>query len=129
MTKSDFAWTFPCYILAHRDQTEETAGGTPLETLMQVFAPEVAGDGEKHVAIFTDHDLAESFQQQVPAVADLQLVEFATAARLKVFLDTVQNHFRYAAIDLNAQTRVCRSFLVTEMMPALDRWIKDSEGQ
>jgi|GEM_PF-3495782 hypothetical protein len=129
MTKSDFTWTFPCYILAHSDETEEAVGGAPLETPMRIFAPEVAGDGVKHVAIFTDRDLAESFQQQVPAVADLQLVEFATPVRLKAFLDTVQNHFRYAAIDLNPETRVCRSFLLVEMMPALDRWITDSEGQ
>jgi len=129
MTRSDFAWTFPCYVLAQGDQTEEAAGGAPHETLMQIFAPEVAGDGEKHVAIFTDHDLAESFREQVPAVVDLQLVEFTTPVRLKTFLDTVQNHFKYAAIDLNPQTRVCRSFLVAEMMPALDQWIEESEGQ
>ncbi len=129
MTKSDFAWTFPCYILAHSDETEEAAGGAPLERLMRIFAPEVAGDGEKHVAIFTDHDLAESFQQHVPAVADLKLIEFTTPVRLKSFLDTMQSHFRHAAIDLNARTLVCRSFLVAEMMSALERWIRESKAQ
>jgi hypothetical protein len=126
VTTSDFAWTFPCYILAQGDQFEDSARHPVTET--RVFAPDVAGDGEQRIAIFTDRDLAESFREQVPAAAGLQLTEFAGPVRLKTFLATVQSHFRYATIDLNPRTRVCRSFLISEMMPALDRWITESEG-
>lgn len=121
----EFVWTFPCYILARDFRTDPESGNVSLDVHTRIVAPDVAGDGNKHVAIFTDADLAEMFRERSPMAADMQPVEFATPASLKAFLDAIQVNFQFAAIDLNPQTRVCRSFLIGEMLPALDRWIND----
>ena len=128
MPNIDFAWTFPSYVLARSFDRDPVSGNVRLTLLSQIMAPPVA-DGLPHVAIFTDADLAETFRDNVPAASEMQLLEFTGPAQLKSLLVSLHDQIQYAAMDLNPQTRVCRRFLIEEILQALDDWIDETQTQ
>lgn len=128
MPQSDFAWKFPCYVLAQDFDRDAETGAVRLTAGTQIFAPRVSGDDEQHVALFTDADAATAFQEQVPSTVAMELLQFAVPEELKSFFKAVGGQFSYAVIDLNPQTRVCRSFAVEEILTALDCWTRESDS-
>ena len=126
----DFAWTFPSYVLARSFERDPVSGNVRLTPVSQIMAPLVA-DVLPHIAIFTDADLAETFRDRVAAAAEMQLLEFTGPAQLKTLLVSLRDRFQYAVMDLNPQSRVCRRFLLDEILQAIDDWIDglDSESR
>jgi len=126
MTKSDFLWTFPCFILATNHNTNPVTGVMQFDEEFRYIALELIA-GEKQIAIFTDAALAEEFAQQSPS-ADAALVEFATPAALKEFLIFAARTFKHAVIDPNRKTRISRLFLIDEILAQIDEWIDQAGG-
>lgn len=126
MSKSDFVWTFPCYILA--DNVESNAEEMRLASGSRIVAPRVTG-ADPHIAIFTDLDLAENFREQVPAAFQKGCIEVSGPLQLKSLIGSLSGSFRHAVIDPNPQTGVCRRFLIEEMLAAADDWISELNGE
>jgi hypothetical protein len=126
MPKSDFLWTFPCFILATNHNTNPTTGAVKFDEDFRFIAPELIA-GEKQIAIFTDAAVAEEFAEQSQS-ADADLVEFATPAALKEFLIVAARTFKHAAIDPNRKTRISRLFMIDEILAQIDGWFDQSGG-
>jgi hypothetical protein len=51
MTKSEFLWTFPCFILATQYNRDPETGSVLFDEGFRVVALNLTGDGEKQVPI------------------------------------------------------------------------------
>jgi hypothetical protein len=103
MSKSEFLWTFPCFILATNHNANPVTGAMQFDEDFCFIAPELIAD-EKQIAIFTDAALA-------------------TPAALKEFLMFAARTFKHAAIDLSPNAKFSRLFLIDEILAQIDDWI------
>ena len=81
MTKSEFLWTFPCFILATQYNRDPETGSVLFDEGFHVVALNLTGDVEKQVPIFTDEALAKDYSEQSASMA-LTLVELSTPEAL-----------------------------------------------
>ena len=127
MTKSEFLWTFPCFILATQYNRDPETGSVLFDEGFRVVALNLTGDGEKQVPIFTDEALAKEYSEQSASMA-LTLVELSTPEALKDFLVLAARAFNHAAIDLSPNVKFSRLFLIDEILAQVDDWIDQASG-
>lgn len=127
MGKSDFLWSFPCFILATQFNREPETGSVLFDEGFRVCALELTGDAKKQVPIFTDEALAEDYVQRSPSTG-LTVVELTTPEALKDFLVLAARAFEHAAIDFIPGAKFARLFLIDEILAQVDGWIEQSDG-
>ena len=125
MSKSEFLWTFPCFIFATRFNRDSETGSILFDEGFRVVALELTGDGEKQFPVFTDEALAKDYAEQSTSTG-LTLVELSTPEALKDFLVLAASAFKHAAIDLTPRVKVSRLFLIDEILVQIDDWIDQS---
>ncbi len=54
MSKSEFLWTFPCFVLATQFNRDAETGSVLFDEGFRVVALKLTGDAEKQIPIFTD---------------------------------------------------------------------------
>jgi len=74
MSKSEFLWTFPCFVLATQYNRDPETGSVLFDEGFRVVALELTGDAKKQVPIFTDEALAEDYAER-STITGLTLVE------------------------------------------------------
>jgi hypothetical protein len=126
MSKSEFLWTFPCFVLATQFNRDAETGSVLFNEGFRVVALKLTGDAEKQIPIFTDEALAEDYAAR-SASTGLTLVELSTPEALKDFLVLAARAFKHAAIDLSPQAKFSRLFLIEEILAQIDDWIDPSE--
>lgn len=126
MSKSEFLWTFPCFILATQYNRAPETGSILFDEGFRVVALELTGDAKRQVPIFTDEALAQDYAER-SAKSGLALVELATPNALKDFLVLAARAFEHAAIDLSPRAKFSRLFQINEILDQIDDWI-DQNG-
>ncbi len=127
MGKSDFLWSFPCFILATQYNRDPETGSVLFDEGFRVCALELTGDAKRQVPIFTDEALAEEYAHRSTSTG-LTMVELKTPEALKDFLVLAARAFRHAVIDFSAGSKFARLFLVDEILAQIDNWIEQSDG-
>lgn len=125
MSKSEFLWTFPCFVLATQYNRNPETGSVLFDEGFRVVALELTGDAKKQVPVFTDEALARDYAEQSTTTA-LTFVELATPEALKDFLVLAARAFDHAAIDLSPKAKFSRLFLIDEILAQIDDWIDPS---
>jgi hypothetical protein len=123
MSKSEFLWTFPCFVLATQYNRDPETGSVLFDEGFRIVALKLTGDNKKQVPIFTDEALARDYAEHSKAAA-LTLVELATPEALKDFLVLSARAFDHAAIDLSPKAKFSRLFLIDEILAQIDDWIE-----
>jgi hypothetical protein len=126
MSKSEFLWTFPCFVLATQFNRDAETGSVLFDEGFRVVTLKLTGDAEKQIPIFTDEPLAEDYATRSTSTG-LTLVELSTPEALKDFLVLAARAFKHAAIDLSPQAKFSRPFLIEEILAQIDDWIDPSE--
>jgi hypothetical protein len=121
MDCSDFAWTFPVYILASSYSRDRRTGEIIFDDKLRFLTPEAWPGGERCVAIFTDSDLAESFRFESSKRIYMDLVPFESPARLRQFLIVASEFYRVLVVDLNRKTRRAEPFAIEEVIHEMER--------
>ncbi|NLY02215.1 MAG: hypothetical protein GXY83_39525 [Rhodopirellula sp.] len=118
MERSEFIWTFPCFILASNYTIDRETGGILLDEHIRLVAPEVTPGGKQRLAIFTDQYLAEDYadicSQRVDPIPILNRTE------LKKLLNRAVEVYHELVIDLNPQTRLGRVFDTASLIQAIE---------
>ena len=127
MAKSEFIWTFPCFILATQCNRSPETGSVLFDERFRVATVELTGGGEKQVPIFTDTALAEDYGERSTSTGLIQ-VELSTPEALKDFLVLAARAFNHAAIDLSPNVKFSRLFLIDEILAQVDDWIDQASG-
>ena len=122
MSKSEFLWTFPCFILATQFNRDPQTGSILFDEGFRVVSLKLTGDTEKQVPIFTDEALAADYAEHSPSTG-LTLVELPTPDALKDFLFLASKAFKHAAIDISPKAKFSRLFLIEEILAQIDDWI------
>lgn len=125
MSKSEFLWTFPCFILATQFNRDPQTGSVLFDEGFRVVSLKLTGDGKKQVPIFTDEALAADYAERSPSTG-LTLVELSTPEALKDFLVLVSKVFQHAAIDISPKAKFSRLFLIEEILAQIDDWINQT---
>ena len=125
MSKSEFLWTFPCFILATQFNRDPQTGSILFDEGFRVVSLKLTGDGKKQVPIFTDEALAADYAERSPSTG-LTLVELSTPEALKDFLVLVSKVFQHAAIDISPKAKFSRLFLIEEILAQIDDWINQT---
>lgn len=128
MTKSEFLWTFPCFILATQFNRDPETGSVLFDEGFRVATLKLTGDDEKQVPVFTDEALAQDYAER-STTTGLTLVELSTPEAFKDFLVLAQKAFKHAAIDISPKAKFSRLFLIAEILNQIDGWIEQSENQ
>ena len=128
MTKSEFLWTFPCFVLATQFNRDPETGSVLFDEGFRVATLELTGDGERQVPIFTDEALAEAYVER-STTTGLTLVELSTPEGFKDFLVLAARAFKHAAIDITPKSKFSRLFLIAEILDQIDEWIEQSDDQ
>jgi hypothetical protein len=126
MPKSEFLWTFPCFVLATQFNRDSETGTVLFDEGFRVVTLSLTGDAEKQVPIFTDEALAADYAQRSPSTG-LTLVELSTPDALKDFLMLASKPFKHAAIDLSLKAKFSRLFLIDEILAQIEDWIDQAE--
>lgn len=127
MPKSEFLWTFPCFILATQFNRDPQTGSVLFDEGFRVVSLKLTGDSEKQVPIFTDEALAADYVERSPSTG-LTQVELSTPVALKDFLVLASKAFQHAAIDISPKAKFSRLFLIEEILAQIDDWI-DQPGE
>jgi len=127
MSKLDFLWTFPCFVLATQFNRDPETGSVLFDEGFRVVTLELTGDSKKQVPIFTDEALATDYAERSTNTG-LTLVELATPEALKDFLVLAARAFDHAAIDMSPKAKFSRLFLINEILAQIDDWIDQSGG-
>lgn len=77
--QDSFIWTFPLYMLAG-NFTRNADGGPVFHERTFYVAPKA--DGQKHLAIFTDLDLAETYIEQYDPSLNIEAIPLSPAEML-----------------------------------------------
>ena len=125
MSKSEFLWTFPSFVLATQYNKTPETGNVLFDEGFRVVSLKLTGDGKRQVPIFTDEASAESYTKQSTSTGII-LVELATPEALKDFLHLAARAFDHAVIDLNPRTKFSRLFLIDEILAQVDEWVDQS---
>lgn len=126
MPKSEFLWTFPCFILATQFNRDPQSGSIVFDEGLRVVSLKLTGDSEKQVPVFTDKALAADYAERSPSTG-LILVELPTPDALKDFLVLAARTFKHAAIDISPKAKFSRLFLIDEILLQIDDWIDQAE--
>lgn len=127
MSRSEFLWTFPCFILATQFNKDPETGSVLFDEGFRVVSLKLTDDGKKQVPIFTDDALAADYAERSPSTG-LTLVELSTPEALKDFLVLASKAFKHAAIDISPKAKFSRLFLIDEILAQIDDWI-DQAGE
>ena len=125
MSKSEFLWTFPCFVLATQYNRDPITGSVLFDEGFRVVALKLTGDARKQVPVFTDEALARDYAEQ-STTTGLTCIELATPEALKDFLVLAAKAFDHAAIDLSPKAKFSRLFLIDEILAQIDDWIGQS---
>jgi len=120
MTKSNFLWQFPCYILATTHKTSPLTGEVLFDEKLRFVAPAVLPGGKQGIAIFTDSALADEFRELSRSPKSVTLAAIPNQGTLRSFLQIASHQLQHVAIDLNRKTRLARLFLIQEILDQLD---------
>jgi hypothetical protein len=125
MSASDFAWTFPVYILARNYQMDPATESVIFDENIRFITPEAFPNGPRAIALFTDADLGEDFRDQGQDISGVDLLPFHSPAALRGFLARAMSDYQVAVVDLNRKTRRCTPFTLAEVISEMDRMICD----
>ena len=120
MTKSDFLWQFPCYVLATAQNTSPLTGEVLFDDKLRFVAPSVVPGEKQGIAIFTDSAMADEFRELSRSPDSLKLAAIPNQDALRSFLQIAERQFQHVAIDLNRKTRLARLFLIQEILDQLN---------
>jgi hypothetical protein len=120
MNASEFAWTFPLYIIVGDCNTDPDTGRTLYDDKLRFITPEAWPGGPTAIAIFTDWDLAETYRQKCQHAQSLRLLDFPGPAELKSFLEAAHNNYQVVVVDVNRQTRRAQTFYLQEVIDHMD---------
>jgi hypothetical protein len=116
-----FVWSFPCYILARDYAVDQRTGDVVLDDNIRFITPTNAADGEPAVAIFTDLDLAELYQEQGDPALGVKVLEILNPAGLQNFLRLAEANYRMVAIDPTRTVPRFRVAPIAAVLQDLDR--------
>jgi len=121
MNKTEFLWTFPCFVLASRFNTSDS-GHIILDEDILFVAP-FAEDGSQRLAIFTDHDAVLDYLDCCDGdVSHLTHVPIPTARDLLQLLVRSQLWTR-VWVDLNPKAGMSRSVPVAELILEIEHYL------
>jgi hypothetical protein len=121
MNASDFAWTFPVYILARGYTMDPATESVVFDENIRFITPEAYPGGPRAIALFTDADLAESFRREGMGTQGLDLLPFSSPAALRAFLVRAAVDYAVAVIDINRTTRRSIPLTLLEVIAEMDR--------
>jgi hypothetical protein len=117
---SDFIWTFPCYLLVEQYARDPDTGDVAFDEHLRFITPAHGSAGEPCIAIFTDSDLAQRYRREVQKARKPDLLEFATPAQLKAFLERARPFYRFLVIDPKHEVlTTVRLAPIEELLPQL----------
>lgn len=122
MDPSQFAWTFPVYILAKNYTMDGLSESVVFDDRIRFATPEITPNGPRAIALFTDLDMAREFQEESPDKLDA--VPFTSPAALRAFLERARNDYSFVAVDVNRKTRrgaICQLEAVIQEMNHLEQ--------
>ena len=122
--KDDFTWTFPLFVLAGNYKSKPE-GGSLFEPDTFFIAPRIPT--ELHLAVFTDSDLAKSFQEHCGHQLNLRVFSFGPDEMLRLLKKT-SGRWQKIVIDPHPGGRRSRTAPLSDLVDAIDWHIKTHGG-